>query len=174
MSALTLRGRAWVYPDNVAIDGDLMALEWALKRETRPEVLKDHVFAGLDPDFPKRARPGDIVVGGRRFAQGNAHIQGMIGLKGCGVGLVAESIPIGSFRNALAAGLSVLSRCSGVRAMFENADEIEVDFVTARIRNITRSTEATFPPLALHLVEMLRAGGWGPMFRRRLDALAAA
>lgn len=174
MSELVLRGRAWVYPDNVAIDGDLMALEWALKRETRPEVLKDHVFAGLDPDFPKRARPGDIVVGGRRFAQGNAHIQGMIGLKGCGVGLVAESIPIGSFRNALAAGLPVLPRCAGVRAMFENEDEIEVDFAAARIRNLTRGKDATFPPLAPHLIEMLRAGGWGPMFRRRLDALAAA
>jgi len=105
MTDLLLRGRAWVYPDNVAIDGDIMALEFALKRETRPDFLKDYVFAGLDPDFPKRARPGDIVVGGRRFAQGNPHIQGMIGLKGCGVGLVAESIPIGSFRNALAAGL---------------------------------------------------------------------
>jgi 3-isopropylmalate/(R)-2-methylmalate dehydratase small subunit len=174
MSELVLRGRAWVYPDNVAIDGDLMALEWALKRETRPEVLKDHVFAGLDPDFPKRARPGDIVVGGRRFAQGNAHIQGMIGLKGCGVGLVAESIPIGSFRNALAAGLPVLPRCPGVRAMFENGEEIEVDFAAARIRNLSRGTEATFPPLADHLVEMLRAGGWGPMFRRRLDTMAKA
>lgn len=174
MSDLVMRGRAWVYPDNVAIDGDLMALEWALKRETRPEVLKDHVFAGLDPDFPKRARPGDIVVGGRRFAQGNAHIQGMIGLKGCGVGLVAESIPIGSFRNALAAGLPVLPRCPGVRAMFENEDEIEVDFAAARIRNLTRGTDVTCPPLAPHLIEMLRAGGWGPMFRRRLDALAAA
>jgi len=172
MNELTLRGRAWVYPDNVAIDGDLMALEWAIKRETRPEVLKDHVFAGLDPDFPKRARPGDIVVGGRRFAQGNAHIQGMIGLKGCGVGLVAESIPIGSFRNALAAGLPVLPRCPGVRAMFENAEEIEVDFVAARIRNLTRGTEASFEPLATHLIEMLRVGGWGPTFRRRLDALA--
>jgi hypothetical protein len=49
-----------------------------------------------------------------------------------------------------------------------------VDFVTAHIRNLTRGTQATFPPLAPHLIEMLRAGGWGPMFRRRLGALAAA
>jgi 3-isopropylmalate/(R)-2-methylmalate dehydratase small subunit len=174
MSDLTMRGRAWVYPDNVAIDGDLMALEWALKRETRPEVLREHVFAGLDPDFPSRARAGDIVVGGKRFAQGNPHIQGMIGLKGCGVGLVAESIPIGSFRNALAAGLPVLPRCPGVRAMFANAEEIEVDFAAARVRNLTRGTQAGFAPLGPHLLDMLRAGGWGPMFRRRLDAMARA
>jgi 3-isopropylmalate/(R)-2-methylmalate dehydratase small subunit len=174
MTDLVLRGRAWVYPDNVAIDGDLMALEWALKRETRPDVLKDHVFAGLDPDFPRRARPGDVVVGGRRFAQGNPHIQGMIGLKGCGVGLIAESIPIGSFRNALAAGLPVLPRCPGVRAMFADGEAIEVDFAAGRIRNSDKGTEMTVPPLAPHLVEMLRAGGWGPMFRRRLDGTQAA
>ena len=173
MSTLVFRGRAWVYPDNVAIDGDMMALEWALKRETRPEVLREHVFAGLDPDFLNRAKPGDVVVGGRRFAQGNPQIQGMIGLKGCGVGLVAESIPVGSFRNALAAGLPVLPRCPGVRSMFANGEEIEVDFEAARVRNLSQGTEETFAPLGPHLVEMLRAGGWGPMFRRRLDAMSA-
>ncbi len=170
---LVFRGRAWVYPDNVAIDGDLMPLEWALKRETRPEVLKEHVFAGIDPDFHHRAQPGDVVVGGRRFAQGNPHIQGLIGLKGCGVGLLTESIPIGSFRNALAAGLPVLPRCPGVRDMFESGEAIEVDFASGLVRNPARGTEARFTPLAPPLLEMIRAGGWGPMFRRRLDAMAA-
>jgi 3-isopropylmalate/(R)-2-methylmalate dehydratase small subunit len=175
MSAdLVYRGRAWVYPDNVAIDGDLMALEWALKRETRPEVLKEHTFAGLDPEFPNRARPGDVVVGGRRFAQGNPHIQGMIGLKGCGVGLVAESIPIGSFRNALAAGLPVLPRCPDIRSLFGNGDPIEVDFTTGRIRNPARGEERQVEPLAPPLLEMIRLGGWGATFRRRLDAMHAA
>jgi 3-isopropylmalate/(R)-2-methylmalate dehydratase small subunit len=169
---LTYRGTAWVYPDNVAIDGDLMPLEWALKRETDPQVLKEHTFSGLDPDFPKRAKPGDVVVGGRRFAQGNPHIQGMIGLVGCGVGLVAESIPIGSFRNALAAGLPVLPRCPGVRALFQSGEGIEVDFTTGVVRNTSTGREARFTPLPPPLLEMIRAGGWGPMFRRRLDAMA--
>ena len=58
MSELVLRGRAWVYPDNVAIDGDLMALEWALKRETRPEVLREHVFSNHRYDGAN----GDLLV----------------------------------------------------------------------------------------------------------------
>lgn len=167
---LIYRGRAWVYGDNIGIDGDLMALEWALKRETRPEVLKEHVFAEFDPEFRERARPGDVVIAGKRFAQGNPHIQGLIGLRGCGVAVLAESIPIASFRNALAAGLPALQRCPGVRAMFENGDGIEADFATGMVRNTTRGDEQQFEPLAPPLLAILRAGGWGPMFRRRLAA----
>lgn len=98
-------GRAWVFGDNIGIDSDLMAFEWALNCETRPDGLREHVFAQYDPDFRHRARLDDVVVAGWRFAQGNPHIQGIIGLRGCAVGVLAETIPIASFRNALAAGL---------------------------------------------------------------------
>jgi 3-isopropylmalate/(R)-2-methylmalate dehydratase small subunit len=169
-TTLVKRGRAWLFGDNVAIDGDLMALEWALKRETDPEVLRHHVFAGLAPHFAKAVQPGDIVVAGRRFAQGNPHIQGLIGLFGCGVGIVVESIPIGSFRNALCAGLPMLPRCPGVTALVRDGDRLTVDFATGLVSNETQGTEHRFDPLPDHLMAYVRAGGWGPMFDRRLAA----
>lgn len=58
-------------------------------------------------------------------------------------------------------------RCPGVCAMFANGEEIEVDFVAAHLRNLTRGTDAHFTPLADHLIDMIRAGGWQAMFRRR-------
>jgi 3-isopropylmalate/(R)-2-methylmalate dehydratase small subunit len=167
-------GRAWVFGDNVAIDGDIMALEWALKRETDPEILRHHVFAGLAPHFAEAVRPGDIVVGGRRFAQGNPHIQGLIGLFGCGVGLIAESIPIGSFRNALCAGLPMLPRCEGVTGLVADGDRLTVDFATGAVRNETRGEEHRFEPLPARLLDYVTAGGWGPMFDRRLRAAGLA
>lgn len=173
-TTLVKRGRAWVFGDNVAIDGDLMALEWALKRETDPDVLRHHVFAGLAPHFAAEVRPGDIVVGGRRFAQGNPHIQGLIGLVGCGVGLVVESIPTGSFRNALCAGLPMLPRCPGVRGLVQDGDRLTVDFVTGLLHNETQGTEHRFDPLPDHLMAYVRLGGWGPMFDRRLRAAGLA
>ena len=75
----------------VAVDGDLMPLRFALSRETRLEVLREFAATGIDPEFPKKASPGDIIVGGRRFAQGNPHIQGFIGIRANALGLVAES-----------------------------------------------------------------------------------
>ena len=162
-------GRAWVFGDNVAIDGDLMALEWALKRETDPEVLRQHVFEGLAPRFAKEVAEGDVVFAGRRFAQGNPHIQGLIGLAGCGVGIVVESIPSGSFRNALCAGLPMLPRCPGIRDMVSDGDRVSVDFRCGRVVNETRGVEESFTPLPDRLLVYIEAGGWGPVFQRRLD-----
>lgn len=168
-NSLLLSGRAWVFGDNVAIDGDLMALEWALKRETDPEVLRHHVFESLAPHFAKQVSQGDIVFAGRRFAQGNPHIQGLIGLVGCGVGIVVESIPSGSFRNALCAGLPMLPRCPDVCAMVSDGDAVSVDFRSGRVVNETRGIEETFAPLPDRLLAYIEAGGWGPIFQRRLD-----
>lgn len=166
---LLRQGRAWVFGDNVAIDGDLMALEWALKRETNPHVLRQHVFEGLAPHFAKEVAAGDVVFAGRRFAQGNPHIQGLIGLVGCGVGIVVESIPSGSFRNGLCAGLPMLPRCPDVRKLVSDGDKVSVDFRSGRVVNETRGVEETFAPLPDRLLAYIEAGGWGPIFRRRLD-----
>ena len=53
---LVYRGRCWRFGDHVAIDGDIMPLAFSIARETDPEVLREHVMAGLDPDFPARRR----------------------------------------------------------------------------------------------------------------------
>lgn len=170
---LVYRGRCWRFGDNVAIDGDMMPLKLALMREDRPEVLRDYAMTGLDPEFPKKAKPGDILVAGRRFAQGNAHIQGLIGLRGLGLGLVVESIPRGSFRNAINAGVPLLSGCAGVTGEAETGDELEVDFRTGRFANLTRGTERRYAPLPPQLLRVIELGGWEPSVKSRLRASPA-
>jgi 3-isopropylmalate/(R)-2-methylmalate dehydratase small subunit len=165
---LLLRGRCWKFGDNVAVDGDLMPLEFALKREIRPEFLKDHLFCGLDPGFAQRARAGDLIVAGRRFAQGNPHIQGLLGIRGAGLGLVVESIPSGSFRNAVNAGVPFLPRCDGVTGLVQTGDDLEVDFASGRFVNHTRGVEQTFPALPRALLDIIAVGGWRAAFERRL------
>lgn len=151
-----------------------MPLEFALRRETDPEVLRHHLFAGMDPTIAARLRPGDIVVAGRRFAQGNPHIQGLLGLRGAGVGLVAESVPSGSRRNAVNAGLRTLPRCPGATDEATTGDLLEVDFATGVFRNLTRGTERRWPPLAEELRRVVEIGGWEAAFRARLDREARA
>ncbi len=86
-------GRCWKYGDNISVDADMMKKEFAVSRETRLEVLRDYAMCGVDPNFSTKVEPRDIVVGGRRFAQGNPHIQGLLGLAACGVGLITEFDP---------------------------------------------------------------------------------
>jgi 3-isopropylmalate/(R)-2-methylmalate dehydratase small subunit len=167
------RGRCWKFGDNLGIDGDIMPLRFALERETDPMVLKDHLMSEIDPGFAKKVTPGDIIVGGKRFGQGNPHIQGFLGIRGHGLGLVAESIPRGSYRNAINAGLAFLSGCTGVTGLCETGDELEVDFETGRFTNVTRGTETRYAPLPAELRAIVAVGGWKENFRRRLAAAAA-
>ncbi len=165
---LVYRGRCWRFADNVAIDGDIMPLRFSISRETDPQVLRDHVMCGLDPDFPKKVSPGDIIVAGKRFAQGNPHIQGLIGIAGLKLGLVVESIPRGSFRNAINCAVPILPSCPGVSGETSDGDELEVDFRDGSFRNISRGTELRYPPLDAALLAIIENGGWLPTLRKRL------
>ena len=157
---LTYRGRCWKFGDNVGVDGDMMPLDFALQRETRLEVLAPHAMTGLDPDFPKKVKAGDIVVAGKRFAQGNPHIQGLLGLVAHQVGLVCESTPRGSLRNAVNAGLPLLPSCPGISSIVQTGDELEVDFESGDLRNVTRDWIRVFEPLPRALLDIIVRGGW--------------
>ena len=163
-----LEGRAWVFGDDIGVDGDLMPLRFALERETRPEVLAEHVFSGIDPGFAGRAAPGDIVVAGTRFAQGNPHVQGLLGLRGAGLGLLAESIPSGSYRNAVNAGLRFLPRCPGVRTRVADGDRLRVDFRLGTVDNLVSGERLSYAPIPGPLLDIVARGGWAAHFRERL------
>ena len=167
---LVYRGRCWRFGDHVAIDGDIMPLAFSIARETDPEVLREHVMAGLDPDFAGKAAAGDVIVAGRRFAQGNPHIQGLIGIAGLGLGLAVESIPRGSFRNAVNAAVPILPACPGISAEAATGDALEVDFRTGAFRNLTRGTERRYRPLDPALLAIVENGGWLPTLKARLAA----
>jgi 3-isopropylmalate/(R)-2-methylmalate dehydratase small subunit len=162
------QGRCWKFGNNISVDGDLMSHDMAVQREIRPEVLKDHVMCGIDTSFAAKVSPGDILVAGKRFAQGNPHIQGLLGLAGLKMGLVVESIPRGSFRNAVNAGLPLLSHCEDVTQLCETGDELRVDFSKGTFENLSRGVRRDYAPLDAQLLHTIALGGWKPMVMERL------
>mgnify|MGYP002853181021 CR=1 FL=1 len=167
------KGKCWKFGDNLGIDGDVMPLRFALERELDPVILRDHLMAGIDPDFPKKVTPGDIIVAGKRFGQGNPHIQGFLGIVGHKLGLVVETIPRGSFRNAINAGLPFLSGCNGVSNDVETGDELEVDFKTGDFKNLSRDIHRHFKPLDSQLQVIIEVGGWHASLEKRLSKIPA-
>jgi len=165
------KGKCWKFGDNLGIDGDVMPLRFALERELDPEVLSPFLMAGVDPDFPNKVSRGDIIVAGKRFGQGNPHIQGFLGILGHGLGLVAETIPRGSFRNAINAGLPFLTGCDGVTGDVETGDDLEVNFQTGAFKNLTRDITREFQPLDPQLQAIIEAGGWSANLEKRLAKL---
>lgn len=64
-----LRGRAWVYGNDVDTDVIIPARYLVT---SDPEELGRHCMEDLDPEFIKKMKPGDVVVGGENFGCGSS------------------------------------------------------------------------------------------------------
>jgi len=123
----------------------------------KPEEWATHALQGLDPGFPQKLRPGDIVVGGKNFGCGSSRSQAVSCLKYAGVGaVVAVSFARIFFRNAINVGLPVL-QCdtSGIG----EHDELEIDLGAGEVRDLTTGVVIPFVPLPPVMVTILNDGG---------------
>ena len=166
-----MQGRCWKFGDNLSLDDDILEFGKVFVEGVRvsdPEYLKKHVFTNLIPDFPDRAKPGDIVVAGKRFGQGNPHIYGLLGMAGLGVGLIAESVPHFTYRMIVAAGLPTLPFFNDIGAHVEDGDELRVDFRTGEVENLSRGVRCESDPLPDALRDIIELGGFLPSLKKRL------
>lgn len=164
-----LTGKCWIFGDNIPIDGGLLPMEYIRSHQEDPQVLKKHVMENIDPQFPKKVQKGDIIITGNRFGHGNAHIQGFLGLKALGIGLICESISRGAFRNVITAGIPVLPFCKGIRKNVIQNDLFEVNFKTGEIKNLTRDTVIQTEPLNVNLLQIIEAGGSMPFLEKNFN-----
>ena len=90
------------------------------------EEMKVHTFESLDPDFPKKAKPGDYVVGGENFGCGSSREQAPSVLKALGIqAVVAKSFARIFYRNAINIGLPVIV-CKDLPDAVQTGDEMEL------------------------------------------------
>jgi 3-isopropylmalate/(R)-2-methylmalate dehydratase small subunit len=152
-----IRGFAWCYGDNVSTDGIIPGKYLRLHGE---EAAK-HVMEGIDPDFVKRFRPGDVVVGGRNFGCGSSRELAPDSLKQAKVGaVVARSFARIFFRNAINLGFPLFV-CSEADRI-QSGDDLEIVLETGAISNLSRGEVYQSTPFPEHLRRMLEAGGLVP------------
>jgi 3-isopropylmalate/(R)-2-methylmalate dehydratase small subunit len=133
-------------------------------------ALRPHVFRDLRPGLDQFVQAGDIFVVGRNFGAGSHREEAVTIFQVWGVqAVVTESAARIWFRNAIAAGLPVFEM-PGATEVFGEGDQIEIDLLEWRIRNLTtKRTDqsiASFPPTVMRI---LSAGGILPLLKRRLD-----
>ena len=88
--------------------------------------MKAHTFESLDPEFPKKVKPGDYVVGGENFGCGSSREQAPGVLKALGVqAVVAKSFARIFYRNAINIGLPVIV-CKELPDQVDTGDEMEL------------------------------------------------
>jgi 3-isopropylmalate/(R)-2-methylmalate dehydratase small subunit len=162
-----IEGRVWTLGRDVDTDGIISGKYLTI---IDPQELKKHVFEIALPEFAQWARPGDILVAGENFGSGSSREHAPQALKAIGVGaILADSFARIFFRNSINLGLPAIE-VRGVREMFEKGDTARIDMRGGEIRNARTGTILKFPPLPIHLLELLEAGGL--VEKVRLELLA--
>lgn len=126
------------------------------------------VMAGVDPEFHKKVRPGDIIVAGINFGMGSSAEHAPRSLRDAGVAaVVAESISNIYLRTLINLGLPAIE-CPGISGIVNEGDELELDLGSGSARNVTRGVSHSFPPFSEHALAVLERGGLIPFLKSRL------
>ena len=150
-----LRGRVWLFGDNVDTD----VITPGLYVDAPMEEMKKHVLEVLNPRFPKEVKAGDIIVAGKNFGCGSSRETAPDAIKALGIGaVVAESFARIFFRNAISIGLPVLP-CPGVSGAFREGEEAGVDVDGAKVTNRSSDRVLQGLPLAKDILDILSRGG---------------
>nr|WP_157198824.1 Isopropylmalate/citramalate isomerase small subunit [Methanocaldococcus infernus] len=156
MVILNIKGRVWKFGDNVDTDAILPARYLIY---TEPEELAKYAMTGIDEEFPKKAKKGDIIVAGKNFGCGSSREHAPIGLKALGISaVIAESFARIFYRNAINIGLPLIE-CKDISKKVDEGDILEVNLKTGEIKNLTKGETYQGTKLPEFMMEILEAGG---------------
>ena len=148
------QARVWKFGDNINTDLILPVQAFYLT----PAEQAQWVFRANRPGWSEQVRAGDILVGGRNFGMGSSRAAAR-SLKNLGLAcLITESLNGLFLRNCVNFAFPALE-CPGVHAAFTEGEEAEVEFDTAKVRNLARSTALQGKPLPPQLMALVQAGG---------------
>ncbi|MDY9926090.1 homoaconitase small subunit [Methanosarcina sp.] len=121
-------GRVWKFGNDIDTD---VIIPGKYLRTKDMQVFAAHAMEGIDPEFAKKAKPGDIIVAGENFGCGSSREQAPLALKHAGIAcVVAKSFARIFFRNAINVGLPLIE----ADIECEEGDEIEVDLLKGEVR----------------------------------------
>jgi homoaconitate hydratase len=176
-----LRGRLVFVPqDNLNTDG-IYGKDYTYREDMTKEQMAQVVMENYDPEFSKRTRATDILVGGFNFGTGSSREQAVTALKAKGIPLViAGSFSQTYLRNAFNNGYLCVecpelvnrlkerladSEAPGERTIIPG-DEMHIDFSTGTIQCLGEKFH--FPALGRVAQSLVVAGGVENVVRQRL------
>ncbi len=150
-----LAGKSFKFGDDISTDLIAPGRYFHL-RSNLPELAK-HVLEDADPEFAKKVKPGDFVVGGRNFGLGSSREHAPTIIKLAGVGAVlAKSFARIFYRNCINVGLPAL-KCDTDK--IDEGDILEIDLKGGEIFNKDKNIKIKFNPLPEVMIKILSDGG---------------
>ena len=133
-----------------------------------PQKLGENCMAGIEPDWVRRVRKGDILVAGRNFGCGSSREHAPLAILGAGMPVViGHSFARIFYRNAFNMGLLLMEVGDEVDKL-NDGDTLEIDAATGRIRDLTNGVEIACPPLPPSMAAILAKGGLVGYVKERL------
>ena len=139
------KGHVFKYGDNVDTDVIIPA---RYLNSSDPKELALHCMEDIDKDFVKNVKAGDIMVANKNFGCGSSREHAPIAIKAAGVSCVI-------YRNSINIGLPIIE-CPQAAKEIETGDEVEVDFDTGVITDVTKGTSyqgQAFPPFMQKIID---------------------
>src|SRR5574337_543456 len=152
---MNLYGKAWKYGDNVDTD-QIIPARYLVTSD--PTELGQHCMEDADPEFTKKVRLGDVLVGLKNFGCGSSREHAPIAIKAAGVSaVIAKSFARIFYRNSINLGLPLFETEAAER--IEQGDDLELNPVTGEIKNLTKGETYQARPLPAFAREIMAAGG---------------
>jgi len=145
-------GHAFKYGDNVDTDVIIPA---RYLNSSDPKELALHCMEDIDTEFVKNVQKGDMIVADKNFGCGSSREHAPLAIKASGVScVIAETFARIFYRNAINIGLPIIE-CPDASKGISAGDEVEVDFDSGIIRNITKGIQfqgQAFPPFMQKII----------------------
>jgi 3-isopropylmalate/(R)-2-methylmalate dehydratase small subunit len=153
---MILRGRVWKFGNDVDTDV-IIPVQYCTS--TDPHELGRHCMEGIDPDFPKKVRPGDIMVANKNFGCGSSREPAPIAIKAIGIScIIAKTFARIFYRNGFNVGLPLLE-CADGPDLMEEGHEVEVNLDNGAIRDLSLGRSFQAKPIPLFMQELIQDGG---------------
>lgn len=153
---MNAKGRVHKFGDNV--DTDVIIPARYLNRSDE-EWLASHCMEDIDADFAKNVKAGDIMVAEANFGCGSSREHAPIAIKASGIScVIASTFARIFYRNAINIGLAILE-CDEAAKNIKDGDEVEVDFDSGLIKNLTDGKTYQAQPFPDFIQNIIKNGG---------------
>lgn len=160
-----VQGKVFKYGDNVDTDVIIPARYLNVSEEAH---LASHCMEDIDKDFVKNVKTGDIIVATKNFGCGSSREHAPIAIKASGVScVIASSFARIFYRNSINIGLPIIE-CSQAAEEISAGDEVQVDFATGIIQNLTTGKRYQAQPFPESIQNIINAGGLMKMVAERV------
>ena len=147
------KGHVFKFGDNVDTDVIIPA---RYLNSSDPKELATHCMEDIDAEFVNKMTPGDIIVANKNFGCGSSREHAPLAIKAAGVScVIAETFARIFYRNAINIGLPIIE-CPEAAQAIEAGDEVEVNFDTGVITDVTKKTSyqgQAFPPFMQKIID---------------------